>query len=157
MQPALTFTRLTAVPLDLIADHMSDPRVAEHMPLLTGPWDAAMAAKFVAAKEATWTRDGLGHWAIWEDGQYLGWGGLQKEGEDWDLGLVLRPDAFGHGPRVIRRILTYAKQDPKISAITFLLPPSRKNLGALTRLGAAFVGLIDYDGASFRKYRLETA
>jgi len=40
--------------------------------------------------------------------------------------------------------------------VTFLLPPSRRNLGALGRLGAAFVGELDYDGFTFLKYRLET-
>jgi hypothetical protein len=35
--------------------------------------------------------------------------------------------------------------------------PTRKNLGALDRLGAEFVGEIEYEGARFLKYRLETA
>ena len=43
-----------------------------------------------------------------------------------------------------------------IPFVTFLLPPSRKNLRALERLGAIFVDEIDYDGAKFLKYRLET-
>ena len=46
--------------------------------------------------------------------------------------------------------------DARIPYVTFLLPPSRRNLGALTRLGARFVGEVTYDGARFRKYRLET-
>ncbi|UWQ18088.1 GNAT family N-acetyltransferase [Jannaschia sp. M317] len=152
----LTFARLPEVAPEAIRDHMSDPRVAEHMPLLTGAWDLSAVHRFVATKEACWQRDGLGHWAFLADGAYVGWGGFQKEGEDWDLGLVLRPSAFGLGLRITRKALAFARRDPRIPCVTFLLPPSRTNLSALTRLGAVRVEDVDYDGATFLKYRLAT-
>lgn len=136
--------------------HMSDPRVAEHMPLLTFEWDAAAVKQFVATKEACWQRDGLGHWAILADDRYVGWGGFQKEGAEWDYGLVLKPDAFGLGVRISRKALAFAVADERIPFVTFLLPPSRTRLGALARLGAEFVGEVEHEGAVFLKYRLET-
>ena len=36
----ITFARLSEVEPTEIAAHMSDPRVAEHMPLLSTKWDA---------------------------------------------------------------------------------------------------------------------
>lgn len=152
---AISFVRLTDVSPDLLVAHMSDPRMAKHMPLLTEPWDTAVAERFVAEKEAKWRRDGLGHWAILADGGYVGWGGFQKEGDEWDFGLVLRPDAFGLGAAITRAALDVARADPRIAVVTFLLPPSRRSLGALARLGAHFVGEVDYAGATFRKFRLE--
>ncbi len=157
MKHDITFTRLPTVDPNEIAAHMSDPRVAEHMPLLTFAWDQAAVAKFVADKEECWRRDGLGHWAILANGEYVGWGGFQKEGDDWDFGLVLRPNAFGLGTRITKKALEFAFADERIHFVTCLLPPSRKNLGALDRHGACFVGEVEYDGAVFRKYRLETA
>lgn len=157
MSAPITFTRLTEVPLTDIAAHMSDPKVAEHMPLLTGAWDEAQAATFVAAKEACWQRDGLGHWAFWSGGDYLGWGGFQKEGEEWDFGLVLRPDRFGWGLRIAHQALTFARRDSRIPYVTFLLPPTRRHLRGLARLGAVSVGEVTYDGARFLKFRLDTA
>lgn len=154
--PALRFARLTEVPLAELVAHMSDPRLRAHMPLLTGPWGEAEAKAFVAAKEACWARDGLGHWAFLADGRYGGWGGFQKEGEEWDFGLVLRPRDFGLGQRVTRAALDHARSDPRIPFVTFLLPPSRRNLGALRRIGARAVGRQDHSGASFLKFRLET-
>ncbi len=156
MKPAITFARLPQVEPNAIIAHMSDPRVAQHMPLLTSDWDAEFVATFVAAKEACWVRDGLGHWAILSNDEYVGWGGFQKEGDEWDFGLVLRPEAFGLGTRIARKALAFAKAEDRIPFVTFLLPPSRRNLGALTRLGAVFVDEIEYDGATFLKYRLET-
>lgn len=156
MKPNIVFARLPEIePAEIVA-HMSDPRVAEHMPLLTFAWDTEAVTKFVAQKEACWARDGLGHWAFLCDGRYVGWGGFQKEGEEWDFGLVLRPDDFGLGVRISRKALEFARADARIPFVTFLLPPSRKNLGALNRLGATSVGEIEYDGATFRKFRLET-
>jgi len=136
---------------------MSDPRVAEHMPLLTSGWDAEVAAGFVVKKEECWVRDGLGHWAFLANDRYVGWGGFQKEGDEWDFGMVLRPDAFGLGVRISRLAIDFAIADEQIPFVTFLLPPSRKNLGALKRLGARRIGQIEYDGATFFKFRLETA
>lgn len=160
MEPKLkhdiTFARLSEVEPTEIAAHMSDPRVAEHMPLLSMKWDAETAAKFITTKEDCWARDGLGHWAFLADGQYVGWGGFQKEGDEWDFGLVLRPDAFGLGTHISKKAIDFAIADDRIPYVTFLLPPSRKKLGALKRLGAKHVGEIDYDGATFLKYRLET-
>lgn len=135
---------------------MSDPRVAEHMPLLKGEWDIKAVEKFVSQKEQNWVRDGLGHWAILSDGQYVGWGGFQKENDEWDFGLVLKPEVFGLGKRITKKAIEFAVADDRISFVTFLLPPSRKNLGALKRNGAKHVGEIEYDGARFLKFRLET-
>ncbi|TDL84882.1 GNAT family N-acetyltransferase [Meridianimarinicoccus aquatilis] len=152
----IEFVRLTDISLEAIISHMNDPRVAAHMPLLTSKWTLEDAKKFVIGKEDTWQRDGLGHWAILSDGAYVGWGGFQKEGEDWDFGLVLMPDHFGLGIRISRKAIEFASVDPRIDFVTFLLPPSRKNLGALSRGGAKFVENIEYDGEVFKKFRLET-
>ncbi|NJM34645.1 MAG: GNAT family N-acetyltransferase [Rhodomicrobium sp.] len=155
-QAKITFARLSTVPRQEIIAHMSDARVAEHMPLLTFRWDDERAKTFVAAKESCWTRDGLGHWAILADGAYVGWGGFQKEGEEWDFGLVLKPSCFGLGLRIARQALEFAAADERIPYVTFLLPPSRRSLSALARLGATFVCEVDYGAARFLKYRLMT-
>ena len=156
MKHEITFARLPEVEPSEIIAHMSDPRVGEHMPLLTFEWDDAAVSKFVSTKEDCWKRDGLGHWAILSNGRYVGWGGFQKEHGEWDYGLVLKPEAFGLGARISRQAIEFAIADERIPFVTFLLPPSRKNLGALTRLGATYVDEIEYDGATFLKYRLDT-
>lgn len=154
--PRIVLARLRDVSLDDIADHMNDPRVAEHMPLLMHPWSRQDCEAFVRAKEACWERDGLGHWAILVDGLYAGWGGFQKEGGEWDFGLVLKPERFGLGPRLVRMALDLACADARIPYVTFLLPTSREHLRPLTRLGARFVGEAKHEGRVFLKYRMET-
>jgi hypothetical protein len=150
------FARLPDISPNEIIAHMSDVRVAEHMPLLTSKWDRKTVAEFVATKEECWRRDGLGHWAILCNDSYVGWGGFQKEGDEWDFGLVLKSDSFGLGMAISRKAIEFAVADERIPYVTFLLPPSRKKLGGLARLGARFVEQIEYDGAVFLKYRLDT-
>jgi len=152
----ITFVRLPDISPDEILAHMSDNRVAKHMPLLTFEWDRKIVAEFIVAKEECWRRDGLGHWAILCNDTYVGWGGFQKEGEEWDYGLVLKPESFGLGVVISRKAIEFAVADERIPYVTFLLPPSRKKLGTLARLGARFVEEIEYDGVQFLKYRLDT-
>lgn len=152
----LTFVRLPDISPDEIIAHMSDARVAEHMPLFTFKWDQQAVTNFVATKEECWRRDGLGHWAILCNDTYAGWGGFQKEGDEWDYGLVLKSEHFGLGARISRKAMEFALADERIPFVTFLLPPSRKNLGGLARLGARFVEEVEYGGAQFLKYRLDT-
>lgn len=152
----LSFARFPDVLPDEIIAHMSVPRVVDHLPLLTQKWDRDVLAGFIAAKEECWRRDGLGHWAILCNGAYVGWGGHQKEGDEWDFGLVLKPDSFGLGTRITRKAIAFAMADERSPFVTFIQPPSRKRLGALARLRARFVGEVDYDGARFLKYRLDT-
>ncbi|WP_368487343.1 hypothetical protein [Celeribacter sp. HF31] len=98
----------------------------------------------------------MGHWAFFADGAYVGWGGFQKEGEEWDFGLVLRPDSFGLGVKIAKKVLEFVHNDARIPYATFLLPPSRRHLGALRRMGAEQVGETLYEGNRFLKFRLET-
>lgn len=157
MTDTIRFVRLSDVDTDTIATHMADPRIGEHMPLMPASWNAVAVAALIADKEARWRRDGLGHWAILHQDRYVGWGGFQKEGDEWDFGLVLTPAAFGLGRRIVDKALAFAIADARIPYITFLLPPSRRHLGALHRLGAVFIGEIDHDGARFLKFRLNTS
>ena len=132
----IAFARLSEIDPDDILAHMSDPRVAEHLPLLKFAWDKEAVAKFLATKKECWKRDGLGHWAILFDGVYVGWGGFQKEGEEWDFGLVLKPASFGLGLRIAKKAIDFAIADERIPFVTFLVPPSRTKLRALERFGA---------------------
>lgn len=156
MKHNIAFARLSEIEPSEIVAHMSDPRIREHMPLLTFEWSVEVVERFIVQKEDYWARDGLGHWAFLSNGHYVGWGGFQKEEDGWDFGLVLRPGAFGLGIHISRKALEFAVADERIPFVTFLLPPSRKNVGALQRLGARFVNEIEYDGVHFLQFRLET-
>jgi hypothetical protein len=152
---SIRFGRLSDVSVSQLLTQMNDPRIAAHLPLLTQPWTDEDAQAFLVAKQKRWREDGLGHWAVYQGDRYVGWGGFEKEGEVWDFGLVLTPDAFGLGRRVFVKALDFARKDERINMISFLLAPSRKSLSALARYGAVFVGEDAHAGQRFLKYQLD--
>ncbi|SFI88972.1 GNAT family N-acetyltransferase [Celeribacter neptunius] len=151
----LQFTRLTEIAPEAITAHMSEPFVARHMPLLKGRWTERTTRDWVAAKEAHWQARGLGHWGFLAEGSYVGWGGFEREGEDWDFGLVLTPAARGLGQKITAKALDFARNDPRIDSVTFLLPPTRRHFGALTRLGARRDGEATHGEETFLRFRLD--
>ncbi|WP_428028008.1 GNAT family N-acetyltransferase [Altererythrobacter sp.] len=147
------FGRFTNVdPVALLA-HLRDPRIARHLPLLPDDPDAAFVSQLIATKEACWERDGLGHWAILHEGEYAGFGGFQREGDEWDFGLVLRPKYFRQGKDIALQAFDWARHHTQIEEVTFLLPLSRSER-ALQRLGARPMGISELLGISFRKWCL---
>lgn len=153
----LTVHRFTDVAPAMWLTLLNDPDVHRHMPLAGDTaWTAAMAEDWAAGKDAQWTANGYGPWALKLDGTFAGWGGFQKEGVEADFGLVLLPACWGHGAAIFRRLLDLGRQLP-LDPVTILLPPSRRRLKGLARLGFEPAGEIVYDGHRFLKFRLRDA
>ena len=100
------------------------PLVRRLMPLTQDDFSEADARHFVAGKERLWAEHGYGPWAFFVGGRFAGWGGLQPEAGDADLGLVLHPDFWGWGKRIYDETLRRAP-GLGVTSITMLLPPSR--------------------------------
>ena len=149
----LTLARLTEVdPADLI-ELMNDSRVRRHMPLAAGSFGGDDCAGWVAAKEAMWRDHGYGPWAFLVDGVFAGWGGLQPEGNDVDLALVLRPAFWGHGRAIAERVLAEAFGPLGFDDVTVLLPPTR-GTAAVRRFGFRPDGEVEVAGRTFLRFRL---
>jgi [ribosomal protein S5]-alanine N-acetyltransferase len=88
---SIVFKRLSGVDKLAIIGLMNDPLVRRHMPLASGDFGPSECDEFVAAKERLWEEHGYGPWAFLLDGEFVGWEGLQPEGGEVDLGLVLHP------------------------------------------------------------------
>lgn len=147
----LQFVRLTEIDPLVLLDHISDRRIARHLPLLGTGWDLERIAAFVRVKEQCWERDGLGHWAILADQVYAGWGGFQKEGDDWDFGLVLLPECFSLGQLIFDQAIKWLSAHRDIGEVTFLLPYSRSRR-VPERLGASLRGETTNAGIAFMKW-----
>ena len=131
----IAFRRLTEISPDSIIQLMNEPAVRRHLPLARGYFGVSECESFVAAKERMWEDRGFGPWAFVLEDEFIGWGGLQPEGDDVDLGLVLHRKHWGAGPGLFRRILAYAFEELDVDSVIALLPPSRTRVAALRRLG----------------------
>ena len=150
----VTFKRLGEICPDSIIELMNDPAVRRHLPLAQGYFGVSECESFVAVKERMWEDSGFGPWAFVVDDEFIGWGGLQQEGDDLDLGLVLSLKHWGAGPALYRRILTYAFEELGADSVIALLPPSRTRVAALRRLGFREDGEIVIEDQCFVRYRL---
>jgi RimJ/RimL family protein N-acetyltransferase len=150
----LEFKRLTETcPADLIA-LMNHPKVREHMPLTRDNFGEKEYRRFVEGKELLWAEHGYGPWAFYADGKFVGWGGLQPEGDDADLALVIHPEAFGLGGPIVKEILRRAFEEFRFPSVIVLFPPTRTRVRALLRLGFALDGEVEIGGETFLRYRL---
>ena len=146
--------RLTEIdPGDIIA-LMSDPRVRKHMPLAKGDFGPAECAAFVEAKEALWREHGYGPWAFVIGGEFAGWGGLQPEDGDADLGIVLHQRFWGYGREIAEHFVAEAFGPLGFESVIILLPLSRAAAPGILRLGFRPDGDTDFAGIPFRRFRL---
>jgi len=148
------FKRLTEIRPHEIIDLMNDPAVRRHLPLARGEFGLPECERFVAVKERMWEEGGFGPWAFVLDDEFIGWGGLQPEGDDVDIGLVLSRKHWGAGPVLYRRILAHAFEDLGVGSVITLLPPSRTRVAALRRLGFREEGETVIRDQRFVRYRL---
>ncbi len=150
----LVFKRLGEVELSEYVELHADPLVRRHMPLSDDHFDAAECAIWIEGKERMWREAGFGPWAFLIDGKFAGWGGLQPENGDADLGLVLRPAYWGKGRIIYDEIIRRAFGEMGFPSITILLPPTRTRVEAILRLGFKPDGALELFGEQFVRYRL---
>lgn len=150
----LEFKRLTEVGLAEIISLNNNAEVLRQMPLGSANFDDVTAKEWVKQKDAQWEQYGYGPWAFVIDQQFAGWGGLQYEEGDADLALVLHPSFWGSGRAIYQEIVKRAFTTMGFDSITLLLPPSRKRIKGIFRLGFQVDGEVDLDGVRFLRFRL---
>lgn len=152
--PGFTLARLTTVAPEALVGLMNDPRVRRHLPLARGTFDLAAAERFVVAKERVWAEHGYGPWGILVGDRLAGWGGLQPEGEDIDLGLVLHPDFWGLGRALYAHFAAAAFEQLGAASVIVLLPRSRTRVRGVLAAGFVPDGNVELGGTTFDRYRL---
>ncbi len=150
----LEFKRLPDVDPSKLIALFRDPRVRRYMPLTHDNFDEAACAEWIEGKESMWREHGFGPWAFFVDGEFAGWGGLQPEQGDADLGLVLHPDHWGKGRIIYDEIIRRAFGEMGFESITILLPLTRTRVKGVLRLGFLPDGELEVDGERFARFRL---
>lgn len=151
----IEFKRLTEIEKSEIIELMNHPLVRRQMPLTSDNFDESDCEAFIAAKERLWTDHGYGPWAFVVEDQFVGWGGLQPENGEADLGLVLHPRHWGLGKVLYDEIIERAFGEMEFETVTVLLPPTRQRIKGLLRLGFREDGELEVGGERFIRYRLD--
>ena len=150
----LEFKRMSEINnAEYVALHQNS-LVRRQMPLMNEKFREKECKEWVAGKEKQWEEHGYGPWAFVIDGRFAGWGGLQYEDGDADLGLVLHPEFWGTGRHIYAEIIRRAFGEMGLGSATILLPPTRTRIKAILRLGFQPDGEVVIDGERFIRYRL---
>lgn len=150
----IRFIHLFEVNEKQIIDLMNNEMVGKQMPLLAEGFSTENCRVFLEKKKQLWDKHGFGPWAFIIKGEFAGWGGLQPEYGEADFALVLHPKFWGWGRKIFNKVKDQAFNQLNLESITILLPPSRSNSKALTRLGFTDDGQLAIDGELFMRFRL---
>jgi [ribosomal protein S5]-alanine N-acetyltransferase len=150
----LEFKRLSDISISDIIAVNTNPLVLRQMPLSGDDWEESEWIEWVEGKERQWKEHGYGPWAFVIDGKFAGWGGLQYENGDADLGLVLHPDFWGTGRIIFNEIIHRAFGEMAFESIIILFPPTRTRIKGILRLGFQPDGEVELYGEKFIRYRL---
>ena len=154
MRSDIQLRRLPEIdPAEIIA-LMNDPQVRRHLPLASGHFGPAECERFVESKEKMWHQHGFGPWAFVQNDEFIGWGGLQPEDNDADIGLILRPQSWGVGRHLYEVIVSFAFQELGLDSVIAMLPPTRSRGGGLQWLGFELDGEALIAGERFVRFRL---
>ena len=151
----IEFKRLTEIAKSEIIELMNNPLVRRQMPLLKSEFTERICEQFVITKEKLWVEYGYGPWAFIVNGRFAGWGGLQPENGYADLALVLHPAYWGLGKVLYNTIIDQAFGTMGFKTVTVLLPPSRKHINGLLRLGFRVDEELIVGDSRFIRYRLD--
>lgn len=132
----------------------TNPLVRRQMPLTSDNFDEQACIDWIKGKEKMWAEHGFGPWAFIVDGKFAGWGGLQPEDGEADLGLVLHPDHWGMGRVIYDEVIRRAFEEMELESVTILFPPTRTRIKGILRLGFKPDGEVEISGERFIRYRL---
>ncbi|MCM8526989.1 MAG: GNAT family N-acetyltransferase [Lentisphaeraceae bacterium] len=147
-------SRLFNVDKTKLIELMNTPQVGVHLPLLSGEFTEYDCNRFLKSKKKIWDKYGYGPHAITINNEFAGWGGFQPEGKDVDFALILHPDFWGWGLKIFKKFRTIAFEEMGLKSISVLLPPSRLNAKAISKLGFQFESKVILDEENFIKYKL---
>ena len=150
----LEFKRMSEVDCAEYIALILNPLVRRQMPLTDDNSGQKECQDWIAGKEKQWEEHGYGPWAFIIDGIFVGWGGLQYENGEADLGIVLHPDYWGTGKIIYDEIIKRAFGEMKLESVIILFPPTRTRIKGILKLGFQVDGGVEIEGEQFIRYRL---
>ncbi len=146
--------RLTEIDKNLIIQLLGDPLIKKYMPLSAEVVGESQYTDFIAAKEAIWEKYGFGPWAYLMNNQFIGWAGIQPDGTDFELALVLSSKYWGYGKQIYQDLIQEAFEKLNLDSVTILFPPSRTRIRGVFKAGFLEEGPVMIDGECFVRFRL---
>lgn len=142
------------------AEMLSDPAVMKYIGLDAGhtfSWEEVES--LVTGALQTWAERGYGRWSIFErsSGAFVGFCGFRCEDGVPELITVINERFWGTGYAVdaVKRCLDHAFESFGFTEVcSFTRPTNQRARTMLERIGAEFLGIIDFHGVDGAAYRI---
>lgn len=146
----LNFRSLKVPSLSDWLDLFQDARVKKHMPLSESNIDEKWIQNWISGKEKYPKETPFEIYSIWDDGNFVGWGGIQADGDNFEIAIVLKPEYWGFGHDIYGKFI----KDFELSGVTqpllIYLPLSRKIEGIKNRFSFARLPNVKISGVEFQ-------
>lgn len=136
----ITFSPLREANSEDLFQLLNDPRVTRHMPLAE-PVDLEWIDNWKEAKSRQWPNPDHGPWAVYVDGKFAGWSGIQPDGVDEDeLAIVLHVWAWNLGREIAQKTLVRFRSMGHQNPIAVYFPTTRPIDLLINKLSLEYVG-----------------
>lgn len=130
---------------------LNESPIREHL-VQHALFDADSVRGWAAGKAQADQQPGCRTRVILQAGHVVGWCGIQREGKDHELAIVLAQASWGCGPAVFRQLIAWAREFGHQEVVLHLLD-SRREYRFLTRL-ATHTCRTRLLGRDFTTYRI---
>ncbi|QEY32711.1 N-acetyltransferase [Synechococcus sp. RSCCF101] len=131
---------------------LNDARVRRYL-MLHAPFTASSADDWLQVKQAEDRRPGCLIRAIRNGADLVGWCGIQKQDDSFELAIVLAPSQWSRGRDVLATLKTWGRQQGHTSLVA-LLPSSRPQRRAIARLFGQPSSETVLQGTVFNRYTI---
>ena len=126
----------------------SDQKVRRHMPLSNNEIDSNWIRKWLESKKKLSRMSIFEINSVWVAGRFAGWAGIQPDGKDFELAIVLKSEFWGHGKEILLKFLRDFHLKKPDSYLLIYLPKSRNSKSIINRFNLNLIGTIlieDYE------------
>ncbi|MFM7140070.1 MAG: hypothetical protein ACKOXS_07240 [Actinomycetes bacterium] len=128
----------------------NDQKVKKHMPLADFSVDEDWIQSWIAKKLDSSKETPFEISSIWVEDKFAGWGGIQADGENFEVAIVLRPQYWGFGLEIYCNYINEYKNSGLANPLLVYLPLTRKIDGIKKRLNFIELPNIQISGIEFQ-------
>ena len=100
----------------------NDPKSRKYMPLAEEKVNEDWIRNWLNSKINSRKNSPFKLHSIWLGAEFVGWAGIQQDGSDYEIAVVLKPSAWGYGREVADKLI-YDFKEAKLDASLFIYRP----------------------------------
>ncbi len=129
----------------------NDPKSRKYMPLAEEKVNEDWIRNWLNSKINSSENSPFKLHSIWLGAEFVGWAGIQQDGSDYEIAVVLKPSAWGYGREVADKLI-YDFKEAKLDASLFIyLPPTRNTSVIARKLNLVDSGQVNIANKVFQK------